>query len=111
LVFTGDDGTAMESILAGARGNISVTANVAPAIMHEMCAAALAKDEAKARALDSKVAELHKLLFIESSPIPTKWALQQMGLIGAGIRLPLTPLDANYHADVAGALKKAKVLS
>ena len=110
IVMTGDDGTAMESILAGARGNISVTANVAPAIMHQMCAAALAKDETKARELDAQVADLHKLLFIESSPIPAKWALQQMGYIGAGIRLPLTPLDPNCHTDVAGALKKAGVL-
>ena len=110
IVLTGDDGTAMESILAGARGNISVTANVVPALMHEMCAAALAKDEARARELDAKLAELSRLLFIESSPIPAKWSLQQMGKIGAGIRLPLVPLDANFHADVAGALKKAGAL-
>jgi len=109
VVLTGDDGTAMESILAGARGNISVTANVAPAIMAQMCAAALAKDDAKARELDSKVADLHKYLFIESSPIPAKWALQQMGLIGAGIRLPLTPLDAKFHGEVAGAMNKAGI--
>ena len=96
--MTGDDGTAMESILAGARGNISVTANVAPAIMHQMCAAALAKDETKARELDAQVADLHKHLFVESSPIPAKWALQQMGLIGGGIRLPMTPLDAGCHS-------------
>jgi len=111
IVMTGDDGTAMESILAGARGNISVTANVAPAIMHQMCAAALAKDESKARELDAQVADLHNLLFVESSPIPAKWALQQMGLIGGGIRLPMTPLDSGCHSDVAGALKKAGVLA
>ena len=111
IVMTGDDGTAMESILAGARGNISVTANVAPAIMHQMCAAALAKDETKARELDAQVADLHKHLFVESSPIPAKWALQQMGLIGGGIRLPMTPLDAGCHSVVAGALKKAGVLA
>lgn len=110
IVLTGDDGTAMESILAGARGNISVTANVVPALMHEMCAAALAKDESRARELDDKLAELSRLLFIESSPIPAKWSLQQMGRIGAGIRLPLVPLDENFHADVAGALKKAGAL-
>ena len=110
IVLTGDDGTAMESILAGARGNISVTANVVPALMHEMCAAALAKDESRARELDEKLAELSRLLFIESSPIPAKWSLQQMGRIGAGIRLPLVPLDENFHADVAGALKKAGAL-
>ncbi len=110
LVFTGDDGTAMDSILAGARGNISVTANVAPATMHQMCAAALAKDEAKAAELDAQVADLHKSLFVESSPIPVKWALQQMGLIGGGIRLPLTELDASCHAEVMAALNKAFVL-
>ena len=110
IVLTGDDGTAMDSILAGARGNISVTANVAPATMHKMCAAALAKDEATARELDAQMADLHKLLFIESSPIPVKWALLKMGMIGGGIRLPMTALDASYHADVAGALKKAGVL-
>lgn len=109
IVLTGDDGTAMESILAGARGNISVTANVAPAIMAQMCAAALAKDDAKARELDAKVADLHKYLFIESSPIPAKWALQQMGMIGAGIRLPLTPLDAKFYGEVTEAMKKAGI--
>ena len=109
VVMTGDDGTAMESILAGARGNISVTANVAPEIMAQMCAAALAKDDAKARELDAKVSDLHKYLFIESSPIPAKWALQQMGMIGAGIRLPLTPLDEQYYGDVTGAMKKAGI--
>ncbi len=111
MVFTGDDSTAMESILAGARGNISVTANVAPAIMAQMCAAALAKDDAKARELDAQVSDLHKDLFIESSPIPAKWALQQMGLIKPGIRLPLTPLADDCHAKVSSALKKAGALT
>lgn len=110
VVMTGDDGTAMESLLAGARGNISVTANVAPAIMAQMCAAALAKEDAKARELDARVADLHKMLFIESSPIPVKWGLEQMGLIGSGIRLPLVPLDSSYHAQVMGALQKAGCL-
>jgi len=111
LVFTGDDGTAMESILAGARGNVSVTANVAPATMAQMCAAALARDDAKARELDAQMADLHKTLFIESSPIPSKWALEQMGLIQPGIRLPLTPLDAGCHAAVKAALKSAGCLA
>ena len=110
-MFTGDDSTAMESILAGACGNISVTANVAPAIMAQMCAAALAKDEAKARELDALVADLHKNLFIESSPIPAKWALEQMDLIQPGIRLPLTSLDSSCHAAVKAALVTAGVLS
>ncbi|OED41304.1 4-hydroxy-tetrahydrodipicolinate synthase [Chromatiales bacterium (ex Bugula neritina AB1)] len=108
-IFTGDDGTAMESILAGAHGNISVTANVAPALMHQMCIAALNKDEATARSIDAKLTDLNSALFIESSPIPVKWALQQMGLIGSGIRLPLVPLSTGCHSDVAAALKKAGV--
>lgn len=110
-IFTGDDGTAMESILAGAHGNISVTANVAPALMHQMCAAALDKDEATARSIDTQLSDLNRNLFIESSPIPVKWALQQMGLIGSGIRLPLVPLNTDCRNDVAGALKKAGVLT
>lgn len=109
-IFTGDDGTAMESILAGAHGNISVTANVAPALMHQMCKAALEKDDATARELDARLAELNKLLFIESNPIPVKWALQQMGMMKSGIRLPLVGLNENFHTDVRGALKKAGVL-
>ncbi len=110
-IFTGDDGTAMESILAGAHGNISVTANVAPALMHQMCAAALEKDEATARSIEARLSDLNRNLFIESSPIPAKWALQQMGLIGSGIRLPLVPLNENCHSDVTAALKKAGVLA
>ncbi len=108
-IFTGDDGTAMESILAGAHGNISVTANVAPALMHQMCQAALEKDDATARAIDAKLTDLNSALFIESSPIPVKWALQQMELVGAGIRLPLVPLNPTCYSDVAAALKKAGV--
>jgi len=107
MVVTGDDGTAMESILAGAKGNISVTANVAPKLMHDMCIAALAGDRQSAEALDAQMAELHSSLFLESNPIPVKWALQQMGKIGAGIRLPLTPLATEFHDTVRAALNKA----
>lgn len=110
MIVTGDDGTACESILAGAKGNISVTANVAPKLMHEMCAAALAGDRAAAEAIDAKMADLHSTLFLESNPIPVKWALQQMGKMGAGIRLPLTPLAAEYHEPVRAALTKAGAL-
>ena len=110
MVVTGDDGTACESILAGAKGNISVTANVAPKLMHDMCAAALAGDRAKALELDAKMADLHATLFLESNPIPVKWALNQMGRMGAGIRLPLTPLADQYHEPVRAALKKAGAL-
>lgn len=110
MVVTGDDGTACESILAGAKGNISVTANVAPKLMHDMCAAALAGDREKAEQLDAKMADLHTTLFLESNPIPVKWALQQMGKMGPGIRLPLTPLAKEFHESVRAALSKAGAL-
>lgn len=110
-VYSGDDATALEAILAGAKGDISVTANVAPKLMHEMCQAALAGDVERARALNDRLAELHKVLFVESNPIPVKWALKEMGLIGGGIRLPLTPLSDKYHATVRSALKRAGVLA
>jgi len=110
MVVTGDDGTAMESILAGAKGNISVTANVAPKLMHEMCAAALSGDRSAAQALDAQMADLHTSLFLESNPIPVKWALQQMGKMGPGIRLPLTPLATEFHDTVRAALNKAGAL-
>ncbi len=108
-IFTGDDSTAMESILAGAHGNISVTANVAPALMHQMCKAALNKDEATAREIESRLADLNRLLFIESSPIPVKWALTQMGMMKYGLRLPLVQLSDSCHDQVSGALKKAGI--
>ena len=110
MVVTGDDGTARESILAGAKGNISVTANVTPELMQKMCAAALAGDRATAEQLDAKMEDLHTSLFLESNPIPVKWALQQMNKIGPGIRLPLTPLAAEYQETVRAALSKAGAL-
>ena len=100
----------MESILAGGQGVISVTANVAPRLMHDMCEAALAGDRQKAEQINAKLEDLHRDLFIESNPIPTKWALHEMGLIPAGIRLPLTPLDQQYHATLRKALLKAGCL-
>lgn len=105
-IYSGDDATAVELMAAGARGVISVTANVAPRLMHEICAAATAGDFARARDLDGRLRELHQVLFVESNPIPSKWALNQMGLIGPGIRLPLTPLEPRHHATVHGALKR-----
>lgn len=108
-IYTGDDATAMESILAGGKGDISVTANVAPRLMHEMCAAALAGDRERAEALDSRLAGLHRALFLEPNPIPVKWALARMGRIPSGIRLPLTPLDARFHDDVLAALRQAEI--
>ncbi len=109
-VYSGDDATAREAILAGARGDISVTANVAPRLMHEMCARALAGDRSGATALDERLMALHKALFVESNPIPVKWALHAMGLIPEGIRLPLTPLSEELRPVVREALEKAGVL-
>jgi len=91
-VYSGDDETAWELMLLGADGNISVTANIAPKAMSEVCAVAIAKDEQQAKTLNNKIANLHNILFCESNPIPVKWALHEMGLIDTGIRLPLTPL-------------------
>ena len=110
-VYSGDDGTALAYILLGASGDISVTANVAPRAMHEMCAAALAGDAKKAIALNQRLIPLHQKLFVEANPIPVKWALAKMGLIGEGIRLPLTPLAPAFHDTVAGALREAGCLS
>jgi len=109
-LYSGDDATAMELLLLGGQGNISVTANVAPAAMHEMCAAALAGDRDTAAAINARLEILHRTLFIESNPIPVKWALHEMGLIPAGIRLPLTPLANEYHDIVRQALSQAGVI-
>jgi 4-hydroxy-tetrahydrodipicolinate synthase len=109
-LLSGDDATACESILLGCHGDISVTANVAPRLMHEMCAAARKGDAAQARALDAKLQPLHKHLFVEPNPIPVKWALQEMKRIGPGIRLPLVPLDSAHHETVRGALRAAGAL-
>jgi 4-hydroxy-tetrahydrodipicolinate synthase len=109
-VYSGDDATAMELILLGGKGNISVTANVAPAGMHALCAAALAGDRAGAEALNRTLEILHRVLFVQSNPIPVKWALHEMGLIPPGIRLPMTPLAAEFHDTVRQALRQAGVL-
>jgi 4-hydroxy-tetrahydrodipicolinate synthase len=109
-LYSGDDATAVELILLGGQGNISVTANVAPAAMHELCAAALAGDRESAAAINARINVLHSALFVESSPIPVKWALHEMGLIPAGIRLPLTPLASEYQETVRQALRQAGVI-
>ena len=109
-VYSGDDATAMELMLAGGHGVISVTANVAPRLMHEMSMAALAGERGKAAAINDRLMALHQNLFIEANPIPVKWALHAMGMIGTGIRLPLTVLSAQYQPIVRDALKKADVL-
>lgn len=110
MIVSGEDCQAMESILAGGQGVISVTANVAPRLMHDMCQAALAGDREKAQELNAKIEDLHRDLFIESNPIPAKWSLHEMGLIPSGLRLPLTPLDNQYHDVLRSALKKAGCL-
>lgn len=104
-VLSGDDGTAREAVLAGARGVISVTANVAPRGMADMIAAALRGDEADARRLDADLAGLHETLFLEANPIPAKWALARMGLMGPGLRLPLTELAAQFQPGLERALR------
>lgn len=109
-IFSGDDAIGAEAILNGAKGIISVTANVAPRAMHEMCAAALAGNRAEAERINARLAPLHKAMFLESNPIPVKWAVQQLGLIPTGIRLPLTPLSAQYHASVRQAMQQAGIL-
>ncbi len=108
-VYSGDDATAAELILMGAKGNISVTANVAPKDMADMCRLALAGEAEQARAISERLMPLNEGLFVEANPIPVKWALQQMGLIQGGIRLPLTPLSASFHQGVLSALKSAGV--
>ncbi|MBE9563155.1 MAG: 4-hydroxy-tetrahydrodipicolinate synthase [Proteobacteria bacterium] len=108
-IYSGDDSTAMELILAGGKGTISVTANVAPKAMNAMCQAALAGNRAEAEAINNKLMGLHKKLFVESNPIPVKWAVHRMGLIPAGIRLPLTPLSAEFHSVIEQAMQQAEV--
>lgn len=107
-VLSGDDGTCAEAMLNGARGVISVTANVVPAAMAQLCTAALHGDRALTQQLDAGLAALHQALFVETSPIPVKWALAELGWIESGIRLPLTPLSAGCHARVRAALERAQ---
>jgi 4-hydroxy-tetrahydrodipicolinate synthase len=109
-VLSGDDPTAREAILAGAVGVISVTANIAPRLMADMVAAARRGDAARAAELDARLAGLHTALFLEPNPIPAKWALAQMGLMGEGIRLPLTPLSAEVQPKVLSALQQAGII-
>ena len=109
-IYSGDDATACAAILQGADGDISVTANVAPAAMHAMCVAALAGETEQAKALDAKLAGLHQHLFVESNPIPVKWALARMGKVDTGIRLPLTVLSESSQSVVDNALLDAGIV-
>lgn len=109
-VYSGDDATAMALMLCGGKGNISVTANVAPRAMHEMCAAAMAGEIAKAISINNRLIPLHNKLFIEPNPLPVKWAMHEMGLIPSGMRLPLVPLSQQYHETVRAAMRESGVL-
>lgn len=108
-VYSGEDAISLPLMLAGGDGVISVTANVAPDAMAAMCREALAGNEPEAKALDDKLALLHQNLFLEANPIPVKWALSRMGMIGPGIRLPLVELSANFHVQVMEALAQAEI--
>lgn len=110
-VYSGDDGTALALMLVGGHGVVSVTANVAPRLMHDMCTAAVSGEIKRARDLNARLIALHRTLFVESNPIPVKWAVCELGLIGPGIRLPLTPLSASFHEAVRRAMRQAELIS
>ncbi len=109
-VYSGDDPTAMALMFCGGKGNISVTANVAPKAMHELCVAAMSGRVKEAVAINNRMLPLHNKLFVEPNPVPVKWALAQMGMMPDGIRLPLAPLASEYHEVVKAALREAGVL-
>jgi len=108
-ILSGDDLTAMEALLIGGKGVITVTGNIAPKYMHLMCKAAIEGDRKLAQEYDKKIVGLHKDLFLESNPIPTKWALHKMGLIKKGIRLPLTSFSEEHHAKLLNSMQLAEV--
>ena len=108
-IYSGEDATALALVLLGGHGVISVTANVAPKLMHQMCAAALVGDVKKSRELNFKLLPLHQRLFVEANPIPVKWALAEMGMIEHGLRLPLSPLSEKFRETVREALHEAGV--
>ena len=109
-IYGGDDATSRELMLMGGKGVISVTSNVAPRAMHEMCAAAIAGEREKAEELDGPLAGLHEFLFLEANPIPVKWAVAEMGLMGHGIRLPLTKLSEQHHETMRQAMRQAGII-
>jgi 4-hydroxy-tetrahydrodipicolinate synthase len=109
-VYSGDDGTAVALMLCGGQGNISVTANIAPRLMHQLCAAAIAGDAATANQIQHRLLPVHKNLFVEANPIPLKWAMDKMGLCGGTMRLPLTGMAQSYEPTVLAALKVAGLL-
>jgi 4-hydroxy-tetrahydrodipicolinate synthase len=110
-VYSGDDATAVALMLCGGKGNVSVTANVAPRLMHELCVAAVAGDARRAMEIQRKLMPLHKHLFVEANPIPVKWAMARLGLCGGALRLPMTPLAAAYEPVVEAALRASGLLA
>jgi 4-hydroxy-tetrahydrodipicolinate synthase len=110
-VYSGDDPTAVALMLCGGHGNISVTANVAPRLMHQLCVAALAGDARRAMEIQFKLMPVHKNLFVEANPIPVKWAMARMGLCGGTMRLPMTPLTSGNEAVVEAALRSSGLLA
>jgi 4-hydroxy-tetrahydrodipicolinate synthase len=110
-IYSGDDGTGLALMLVGGHGVVSVTANVAPRLMHEMCAAAVGGDTRRACELNARLMPLHKALFVEPNPIPVKWAARELDLIEAGIRLPLTPLSTSCHESVRNAMRQAELIA
>lgn len=109
-IYSGDDASSLALMLLGGHGTISVTANVAPKLMHEMCVAAFAGNLALARDINRRLFPLHQKLFIEANPIPAKWVLAEMGLVGHGIRLPLTPLAPQHHETLRDAMRSAEII-
>ena len=109
-VYSGDDPTAVALMLCGGQGNVSVTANIAPHQMHELCVAALAGDTRRAMEIQLKLMPIHKQLFVQANPIPLKWAMARMGLCGATMRLPMTPMEPQYEASVESALRACGLL-
>ena len=108
-LYSGDDGTGLAFMLMGGHGVISVTANVAPALMANMCRALFSGDFAAARAANDRLQALHRDLFVEGNPIPVKWVLEQMGRIGPGMRLPMTPLSSTFHSRLREAMRAAGI--
>ena len=106
-VYSGDDPTAVALMLCGGQGNVSVTANIAPRLMHELCAAAIAGNARRAMEIQLQLMPVHKQLFVQANPIPLKWAMQRMGLCGGAMRLPMTPLEPAYQAALEAALASA----
>jgi 4-hydroxy-tetrahydrodipicolinate synthase len=109
-IYSGDDPTAVALMLCGGQGNVSVTANIAPRLMHELCMAAIAGDARKAMKIQRRLMPVHKNLFVEANPIPLKWAMERMGLCGGTMRLPLTPMSSPLEPVVEAALKESGLI-